>query len=43
MTACFICLEGDLGKDGRPTVTVGIGYVVHKDCYEAEEDDEGDQ
>lgn len=36
MTNCFLCLS-DI-NDGRPTITVGIGFVVHQECYEDEDD-----
>lgn len=32
---CFLCFE-DFGT--RPTIIVN-GFVVHKDCYESDDDD----
>ncbi len=33
---CFICLNKL--RDGRPTVTVGLGFEVHKECNEDDDD-----
>lgn len=34
---CFLCF-GKL-NDGSELVTVGLGFDVHKDCYESDDDD----
>jgi hypothetical protein len=34
-TTCFLCLQKL--HDGREIVTVGLGFDVHKDCWEKED------
>lgn len=35
---CFICLEPI--EDGRPTCWVGLGFLVHRECVENDEEPE---